>query len=504
LKSYIFGYDIDNPSFEFLKNKIFSIDSSNSSKSAETTYTNNLTVAKEFFTKKISNYDHKKLQDLFRKVTQRLKFDFQEIDKELDIFVVFETMNNRGKPLTNLELLKNRFIYLTTLLPNSDTEKKKLRRDINNTWKVIYEYLGKDKSKELGDDEFLRVHWIMYHRFSKEEEFYKKDIFDVVFTVNELIKGTLKFDDINNYISSLQKSVMQWYKIKNPIHAFEKEVFFGLDKETVRWLEKLNRLKFTTFEPLTLAVFCKNHSKEAIIDYLKCIEHFIFCVFKISRKQSNTEQTYAYPNARKLFREEDDIDIETIIYDISSHSANHFKISRFVEYLDEREGSFYEWDGLQYLLYEYEESLQSRNKSKVVDWNVKKESSIEHIFPQTPKTDTIDSSWNIQFNRYDLEQRKILCNSLGNLLVLSKATNAQLSNNSFEKKKIGADNKGNSIGYHKGSYSEIEVSLYPYWNALTIRERGEKLLRFMQDRWNIKLNKTDIKNILNLSFIKEI
>ena len=54
LKSYIFGYDIDNPSFDFLKNKIFSIDSSNSSKSAEIIYTNNLTIAKEFFTKKIS------------------------------------------------------------------------------------------------------------------------------------------------------------------------------------------------------------------------------------------------------------------------------------------------------------------------------------------------------------------------------------------------------------------------------------------------------------------
>ena len=501
LKSYIFGYDIDNPSFEFLKNKIFSEDTCNSISTAETTYTNNLSVAKAFFRKKILNYDIVKLQTLFKKVTQRLKFDFQEIDKELDIFVVFETMNNRGKPLTNLELLKNRFIYLTTLLPDSDIVKKKLRRDINETWKIIYEYLGKDKNRELADDEFLRTHWIMYHRFSKEEEFYKKDIFDVKYTVKELIEGDLNFDEINKYISSLQTSVKQWYKIKNPVHAFEKEVFSGLDKETVKWLEKLNRLKFTTFEPLTLAVFCKNYSSELIIDYLQCVENFIFCVFKISNKQRNTEETYAYPNAKNLFIGK--VDIETLISEIKEHSENHFKVSRFIEKIEEKKKGLYDWEGLQYFLYEYEEFLQGKNKVKVIDWSAQKDISIEHIFPQTLPTETIDSYWNIQFNGYDSEQRKTLCHSLGNLLLLSKATNAQLSNNSFDNKKIGTNNKGNSIGYYKGSYSEIEVSLYKYWNPQTIKERGERLLRFMQERWNIKLSKSQVRDILQLNFVKE-
>ncbi|MBS3948990.1 MAG: hypothetical protein KGZ57_11975 [Dethiobacter sp.] len=31
-----------------------------------------------------------------------------EIEDDYDVFVAFETMNNRGKKLTNLELLKNR------------------------------------------------------------------------------------------------------------------------------------------------------------------------------------------------------------------------------------------------------------------------------------------------------------------------------------------------------------------------------------------------------------
>ena len=502
LKSYLFGYDVDNPSFEFLKTQIFEQESFNSSKNFETTYSNNLSFAKSFFEVKLSNYDSTgKLEPLYKKVTQRLKFDFQEIDKELDIFVVFETMNNRGKPLTNLELLKNRLIYLTTLLSNDNIEKDKLRRNINETWKVIYEYLGKDKNKELADDEFLRVHWIMYKRFDKEAEFYKKDIFDNVFTVNELVKGFVSFDEINKYILSLQKSVKQWYKIKNPIHAFEKEVFSVLDIETVKWLEKLNRLTFTIFEPLTLAVFCKQHTDTSVVNFLKSIEDFIFCVFYISRKSRNTQQKYAYYTANKLFLGE--IKIDTVINDLENDCKHHFKFSKFKEYIEDSPESFYSWNGLKYLLYEYEEYLQNRNEKKVIDWNADKNKSIEHIYPQNP-VDTIDSYWNRQFISYSDDEKSALCNSLGNLLLLSKTKNSELQNFSFDAKKQSPNKRGEMNGYYRGSYSEIEVSLYKEWNAQVILERGIKIWKFLEYRWNIKqINKSEVKNILKLSFVKD-
>lgn len=43
-------------------------------------------------------------------------FNLHEIEDDFDVFVAFETMNNRGKKLSNLELLKNRLIYLTTYM----------------------------------------------------------------------------------------------------------------------------------------------------------------------------------------------------------------------------------------------------------------------------------------------------------------------------------------------------------------------------------------------------
>lgn len=84
-------------------------------------------------------------------------FNLHEIDDDYDVFVAFETMNNRGKKLTNLELLKNRLIYLTTLYDDEvfdEKDKSALRKKINDAWKEVYYQLGRNKSVPLSDDDF--------------------------------------------------------------------------------------------------------------------------------------------------------------------------------------------------------------------------------------------------------------------------------------------------------------------------------------------------------------
>ncbi|MFV9691889.1 MAG: DUF262 domain-containing protein [Desulfobacteria bacterium] len=169
-KSYIFGYEKDNPSDEYFKTKILEQESSTADKVPEQTlYTSNLKFVKRFFAKKFKKFDKSALEGLFKKVVNNLKFNLYEIDDELDVYVTFETMNNRGKPLSNLELLKNRLIYLTTLLDDDKSTRERLRKDVNETWKTIYEYLGKNKENPLDDDDFLRNHWIMYFKYDRKE-----------------------------------------------------------------------------------------------------------------------------------------------------------------------------------------------------------------------------------------------------------------------------------------------------------------------------------------------
>ena len=41
-------------------------------------------------------------------------------------------------------------------------------------------------------------------------------------------------------------------------------------------------------------------------------------------------------------------------------------------------------------------------------------------------------------------------------------------------------------GYSDGSHSEIEVAGYDIWNPDNILDRGNKLLEFMEKRWDLK------------------
>jgi hypothetical protein len=57
-------------------------------------------------------------------------------------------------------------------------------------------------------------------------------------------------------------------------------------------------------------------------------------------------------------------------------------------------------------------------------------------------------------------------------------------------------------GYADGSHSEIEVSNYTDWNGDTILERGIKLLKFMERRWDLQFENDDaMVKLLFLDFM---
>ena len=187
-RSYIFGYEKDNPSYEFLKTKIFKEESDLHFQSEDTVYTKNLVNAKNFFLEQIENLSNEKIEVVFKKLTQQLLFNVYEISEEIDVCVAFETMNNRGKPLTTLELLKNRLIYLSQQFSNEEEgEHIKLRTIINDSWKTVYHFLGKNEKRPLMDDAFLHTHIYYYYHASLMSEFPKEE--------DEQVKYIRRFND---------------------------------------------------------------------------------------------------------------------------------------------------------------------------------------------------------------------------------------------------------------------------------------------------------------------
>ena len=205
------------------------------------------------------------------------------------MFVVFETMNNRGKPLSKLELLKNRLIYLSTLLPDStkEADRQALRRNINDSWKTVYEFLGREKGDPLDDDDFLRAHWIMYFTYAREEAGqFTSFLLDQHFTADRASSGTLGIDQLQRYVSSVQNSVRTWHAIHFPDHVT------GLSDKLRRGLERMDRLGarrlWASHHGSDAERFAKEKEKE-LTELLEAAERFVFAVGRLCQRRAITE-----------------------------------------------------------------------------------------------------------------------------------------------------------------------------------------------------------------------
>lgn len=499
-KSFIFGYEKDNPSDEFFKTKILGQESSTSDKVPEQTlYTANLEYAKSFFLKKFNKLEKPELEELFKKLVNRFKFNFYEIDDELDEFVTFETMNNRGKSLSTLELMKNRLIYLTTLLSIDQDLKDRLRKDINESYKTVYEYLGKNKDNRLDDDFFLLNHWIMYYKYDRSEaDAFANFLLHKKFTPKNALTGKITFQDIKSYIDSLAHSVKSWFHLFN----IEYSKYNGEIKE---WVQKLNRLGMAAFSPLLMAAFNKESNEDKLSKLLQAAERFVFLIFRVSQLRSNTKNSHFYRLANMYHLNEDYwghgvTNIDKVIGDIhwqmdaynNEEYVGLFDLGRFENHINElfqKNEGYYSWNGLRYFLYEYELHLQKQanNNQKIswIDFNKrKKEDTIEHVYPQT----ATESCWQLAFKDVRKKDRKILLHSLGNLVLLAKSKNSSLQNRCFDFKKRHPQESTEDQGFYNGSYSEIQVASYTNWTAIEIIERGRKMLKFMQYRWSFDIS----------------
>lgn len=571
---YIVGYEKDDPSHDFLINKIFKHPIEG--KVTNTAYTKNIADAKRFFKTKIAdiakykiteesisvlqengisnntlanilsikqdftnkdsflNAIYKKvkkddiqdsldillrvcktgnIEKLYKIITSRLKFDFNEF-KSMEISMIFETMNKRGKPLSNLEMLKNRLIYLSSILDISTEQKEKLRSLISNTWKKVYYVLGRNEKKSLDDDVFLRNHWIMYSRFDrKEAEFHVNDIFKRIFTVQNLQNGELTANNINNYRNSIDNSINEWFKIHFPLHSYTLEdENMNLDIDIANLLYKLNIIGFKAFTPLILAVLEKKESKEDIVEFLKAVETHIFLLFYVSYRSAHTGTYHFFALANKYFKNQ--ITIQQVIDDVKyawtfgiKGNDGYIDLDNFYKYLKdlfirEKTKGFYSWKtAIKYFLFEYEFSLNPNQKHEYEKLDV------EHIFPDTDKFGKRPQNWDnifdafFQFNPNKDKYKFNLCHTLGNLTLTEKKKKAekeQIREMNFEDRKLDF--------YSQGLMNEQELCNYSEWTPLTIFERGKKLIKFMEDKWNISFDEwfIDKKKILLIDFIDEI
>ena len=527
-RTYMYSYEYDNPSYAYLISQVYDEKVISSLSENETIYTNNLGEAKKFFYEKLINMDVSELEDVYSKITQHFLFNMYIITDDIDVYVTFETMNNRGKPLSNLELLKNRLIYVSTLFRVNEADKNRLRRDINECWKKIYHILGKSKERVLLDDEFLVTHFMLY--FAKaiedlEKERYKRRhvvfgewqsnyLLNDYFVVQKIFDNSLSIEECFDYIESLSECIDFWGDIMNPLSSkyvdeikeyIDKINFFSENRR--RYFRSGYMVDFSYLNVFLLACFkyCNNNSK-TLLSFLKVLEKYLFTVEffdgdaikEYDIKLLNLSETVIKLNKGELVIT-GVIDKLKKLYEALINSTELNK--RTVLYYCKN--GFYQTNWIRYFLCEYEFSLKKKSKTnieKLNRWEIYERGygSIEHIYPVNSHC----IYWINLFKDYNSKQKNALKNSLGNFVAISSEKNGKLGNKPFPEKKT---NKQNPVGYKYGTYAEIEISEYEDWDSEAILNRGLKLVAFLNERWGIKVGngkKEDKIKFLGLEFLR--
>ncbi|GAA8554367.1 DUF262 domain-containing protein [Helicobacter pylori] len=454
-------------------------------------YAKNLIDAHAFFKEKISDTPVGTLEKMFDALIKKMLFSVVELkDNRIDPFSSFETINNRGKDLSTLELFKNRLHFVAHKI--CDGKKlEKLQNEINDTYTRIYYDLRHFKDDHL--EGFLK-HFVAYYYGEKGD--FKKRLLEMEFNAHKRYTDNTNFNDEYEKIDDLLFYLSYSSKVWHFLHTLdEKSIALIFDDNRKLEMEitpkmhnlldkmrRLNALSDNAFLPLLLSLLTiqlvgrsaneQPYTTQELEGLLEYLERFGFLVYGVAGK--NTAKNEWIELAFKAFKAYRDGDENIAIEDLPTLEKSFFNKTNnsALELLEESIHSkkntekWYQWGkALNYLLYEYE---LHHNPETTLNFDSSIE-SIEHILPQKPDQgySAKEKSW---------AKNPHIVHALGNLLLIAKNTNSSLSNKPFEEKRKE---------YLKGSYSEKEVAKNASFGVAQIKERSEKLLDFLIARYRI-------------------
>ncbi len=272
-----------------------------------------LTAAKQFFDKYLaekreslqSGYEEW-LKGLRSKIVQNLKVTLYTVEDQAEVGVIFEVLNNRGKPLSELEKVKNYLLFLASKL---DVQKHHLAEEVNRAWTLIFERLMQ-ANLTSGDDEdqLLRSHWLMAHDHLRKNWAGSKSI-KARFNLRRpeyLGRHVVLLTDLTEYTQSLEKASLAFCEAHRPACT---EAFGDwkwnptLRKHVIAWSEKLCRIRvLAPFLPLLLAARLRFPGDG--VRYLELVvfcELFAFRVYRFHGARSHTGQSTLFRYANLLY-----------------------------------------------------------------------------------------------------------------------------------------------------------------------------------------------------------
>lgn len=389
-----------------------------------------ITAAYKFFSRKLlsSRIDEEIIKEV---ITNHLSVISILLDPNDNPYLVFESLNAKGKPLSQADLIRNYFF---------------MRIHIDQQEAIHHQY-WKPMQDALGDDltEFIR-HYIM-----KDGTLVREN--DVYFHLKEITsKG-----DVIEWLKSLKRFSEYYERIINP----EKED----EPELKRRLSRLNGLKVTTIYPFLLNCYNNYYTRtincEEFSEILSILENFIIRRFicniptnqlnKIFSPLNLQIQNSGYPNFVHGLR----FILQNKVYPSDIEFKERLKDTKLYGGGDRRTRT-------KLILETIEESYAHKEK---INFD---KLEIEHIMPQK-----LTKDWKEYLGDDWEKTHNLLLDTIGNLTLT--AYNSEISNADFEQKKL----------FYKNSHLEMNkyFDRISKWNKEDIESRSENLANKALEIW---------------------
>lgn len=410
----------------------------------------NRRIAKAFnyFSERIETTIEDGIEELFDFLDKVTSACVVRIDTQDDssAFILFESINNRGVPLTPMDLIKNTMISYI---------KNKTAEETNFEWQKIVNNIS-DYDVQV---RYLRHFYqafkpinLIFNSANGKEKITKNDL---IKTYTEVIKGKSENVNAEDVLGELTKKSQLYKFLSYPENIQEQ------DELWIKYKNKLLDLKKLGIAPAyTLLLFLfEKHPQQNFVNLLDYIEKW-FMIRHLTDSPATNRLDEIFIRATKTQHNEYN---EEILFDeLQKELPSQKRIEEALQ-----SNTLYDDNPalIRYILI-YLEQLYRTAENQVDFWAVNQKGkaiwSVEHIYPQKPK----EGEWN--------EDCKEELHSLGNLTL--SAYNSNLSNRSFEEKAEVKDEKGNNIGLKSGN---VKINDYlldkDNWCLKYINERGEKL-----------------------------
>ena len=401
-----------------------------------------------------------------------------DLNEDDDAQQIFNTINAIGQPLTTAQLLKN-FLF-------KGREQKKEHDDY---WAKTFEGEKRDfwdyqitsgRERRTNIDVFLQAFFNLYNEKSMEKKSANKDYTKLDNLYARYKNYLLKEDtDREKFLENLKDYGDLYYKYINPNCIAQKHGKVVDNDKAVenKAIEKINLIIFslntTTIIPYVLFILKNIKSKEKQEKMLLLVESYVMRRFICNWTTKNYNNTFAtlhnksksndYDSLRDWMKNKMNTNEETSEFPSNKHVESSFQNAHIKN------------KNARVILYFIEMYLHDKEKnndrSVLLNYlRAIKDYSIEHIMPKE-----WTKNWKPLPDGLESWQRDEKIKTLGNLILLTRKLNSELSNSGWNKKK-------KILTQHSQGVKTFEVK--ERWSEKEIEERTKFLTKKAMEIWS--------------------